>query len=401
MSAKPVKKAAKKAAVKKVSKPAAKVAKPAPAKKAAKAATKPALATVVEDGTEVVFIGFASPVEGVSELNIGDKLFIFDRNEDDGSYNVSRTAKSKPIDTLFRQEFRLASESASKDEVANTGKNGGAPLSAKTKAAVKETVAKTSKKTDAEADNGSKKSKDKEGRTVKKVEAKKEKAKPAKVEEPVGPVTLLPSVKALVKESEGDLIRAAELLTDRSGATDYSLGGILGKIEETAAFENIKDDEGQPKYGTGHKGFSKFVEDHLGMKYRKARYLITNYVTAVNCGITEKQLAGIGWSKLKEAVAVLTEDNKDEIIAEAKAMPFENFKAAMKKRLVNGGGKQHGNSKAELVTFTFRLHNDKATVATEALNKAKATLGIEGNDVGTNSMALDHILSEWMTYQEA
>ena len=403
MSAKPkttktvaaAKKAVKKVAAKKVA--AKKAAKPT----ASKSVSKPDLNAVVEDGTEIVFIGFQTPIEGVSELNIGDTVFISSRNEDDGSYNVSRTAKGKEIDTLYRKEFRLASEDAGKAEIANKGKNGGAPLSPATKEKVAKLVKKAAKpvKTDAEAYSGTKKKvvKDGEGRTV--VEKKEKPVKVAKPAPEVIPVTLLPALKKTVSEA-GGLIQAAEALADRVGETEYSLGGILGKISETNAFEELVDEDNKSIYGEGHVGFGKFCEAHLGIKYRKATYLIGNYVAAVACGITAKQMAGIGWSKFKEAVAVLTIENKDEILAEAKAMPYDSFKAAMKQRLVNGGGKLHGNSKADQKTFTFRLHNDKGAVALEALAKARGVLGIEGTDIVSQSQAFDHIVSEWLSMKD-
>lgn len=379
-------------------KAAAKAAAPKPAAKktAAKAAAQ--AEAIVPDGTEVVFTGFAAPIQGVSELSIGDRLYITSRNEDDGSYNVAKTPKGIAVDTLFRSEFRLGSEAATAAETANAGKNGGAPIS---KATAKKLGLKGGT-TDAEADAGTKTTgkaaKDKDGRTV--VAAKPAKA-PKPEPEPMAPVKLVGSAKTIAAEYNGDLVKAALILTERAESTDYTLGGVLAKIHETAAFEGILDAEGQPKYGTGHAGYGKFTELHLGMKYRKATYLEGIYTTCVRLGITEKQIAGIGWSKLKESLSSLTEENKDEILAEAKALPFDQFKAAMKKRVVNGGGKVHGNTNtADLTTFTFKLHNDKGQVLVEALDKAKTALGIEGTDVFTQSQALDHIVSEWLSMKD-
>lgn len=382
----------------------AKNAKPAAAKKAASktakaAATAAASETVeiVEAGTQIVFIGFQAPIQGETELKLGDALFVSSFNDDDGSYNVSRTEKSVPIDTLFRSEFRLASEPAGANEAANKGKAATVPAATPAPAAKK---AAKATKTDAEADSGTstKPVKDAVGKTV--VAAKES---PKKAENtslvPVVPVILQPALKKLVSEA-GGLIKAAEAMSDRMGETEHTLGGVLGKINETRAFEELLDSEGQPIY-SGHLGFGKFCEAHLGIKYRKATYLIGNYVCAVACGITPKQMSGIGWSKFKEAVSVLTAENKDEILGEAKALPYDQFKAAMKKRLIDGGGKLHGNTNtAEVTTFTFRLHNDKAQVLVEAMTKAKAALGITGNDVTANSQAIDHIVSEWVSMKD-
>ena len=138
------------------------------------------------------------------------------------------------------------------------------------------------------------------------------------------------------------------------------------------------------------------------MKYRKAKYLISIYRTCTERGITEKQLAGIGWSKIKEALGALsdTDADVDEILKDAKNLPLDEFKAAMRKKVIDAGGRVHGNTKADQVSFSFRLFNDKAALLTEALASAKATLGIEGDDIIANSQALDHIITEWLSMQQ-
>jgi hypothetical protein len=387
----------------KTAKPAAPIAaKKTAAKKAVPATTEaiaPAAdAPLVPDGTSVVFIGFRSPITGEPAVKVGELLFISSYNDDDTSYNVAKTAKGIAIDTLYREEFRLATAKEITDAAS--------PLTAK--------AAKT--KTDSEMDNGTLTTgkKDKEGKTilpakkaakVKTAKAAKE-PKPAKVKKvkepkvvapPPPPIKLLGSAKKAIEEA-GDLISAAEALMNRAEATDFTLGGVLAKIEETAAFEAITEKDGSPRYGIGHVGFGNFCEAHLGLKYRKATYLIKNYAVCVRLGITEAQIKGIGWSKLKEAVGVLSADNFAEILQEAKDTSYDEFAKAMKERKV-ATGNVHGNTTATLTTFTFKVFNDKAAAIKEALLAAKAALGAEGDDMATMSAAFDHIVTEWMQYQ--
>ena len=321
---------------------------------------------ILEVGTSVQFIGFKSPISGGTDIEVGDVLVITSFNEDDESYNVALDSNSEPIETLFREEFIVD------DEPVET-------LKAKVKARPVQTEAE-------EDSSGKKKVKDKAGKTVHTPESTA--------------ISLTDSVKAAMVEA-GGLIEAVEALIEKSSATDFTIGGLLAKIEETAAFESIVDAHGVSKYGTGHRGFGNFCETHLGMKYRKAKYLVNIYTTCTKRNITESQLAGIGWSKMKEALGALSDVDADidEIIDEAKNLSYDEFKAAMRKRVVDGGGKVHGNTKADQVNFSFRLFNDKAAVLTEALDSAKAILGIEGDDIGANSQALDHIVSEWLSMQ--
>lgn len=318
----------------------------------------------LEVGTRIKFIGFRTPISGETDIEVGDQLVIASYNDDDGSYNVAVDVSSPAVETLFREEFVLEGE--------------GMPDATKPKN-------KKAKQTDAEADSGkSKPVKDKAGKTIQKSDQLK----------------LTASVKAAMAEA-GGLIEAVEKLIEKSSATDFTIGGLLAKIEETAAFESIVDEYGVSRYGTGHRGFGKFVEDHLGMKYRKAKYLTGIYRVCTERGITEKQLAGIGWSKIKEALGALSDSDADvdEILEEAKNLSFDEFKAAMRKKVIDGGGRIHGNSKADQVNFSFRLFNDKAALLNDALASAKATLGIEGDDVVANSQALDHIVTEWLSMQ--
>lgn len=370
------------------------------AKTATKTAAKtaaPATAELVPDGTAIVFTGFRSPITGEPEVKVGELLYISSYNDDDQSYNVARGPKSQPVDTLYAEEFRLATAKEIKDAAA--------PLATK--------AAKGKTKTDSEIDNGTITTgkKDKVGKTilpakkagkVKAAKAAKE-AKPPKAEKEkpaavvLPPIKLLPTVKKAIEDSS-DLITAAESLMNRAEATDFTLGGVLAKIEETAAFESLKAKDGTPKYGVGHVGFGNFCEAHLGLKYRKAQYLIGNYTTCVRLGITEKQIAGIGWSKLKEAVGLMTADNFEEILQLAKDTPFGEFASEMKTRKI-ATGNVHGNTQATLTTFTFKLFNDKAEAIKEALKAAQAVLGKENDDMASLSAAFEHIVTEWVQFQ--
>lgn len=328
--------------------------------------TKQTAADALQVGTKIRFIGFRTPISGETEIEIGDELVIASVNEDDGSYNVAIDSNSAAIETLFREEFAVEGESVS-DTTAKPKK-------------------KRAKQTDAEADSGKAKPlKDKAGKTI---QQKSDKLK------------VTASVKAAMDEA-GGLIEAVEKLLEKSSATDFTIGGLLAKIDETSAFETLVDEYGVSKYGTGHRGFGKFVEEHLGMKYRKAKYLINIYKICTERGITESQLAGIGWSKMKEALRALNNSDSevDDILEEAKTLPFNEFKASMRKRVIDGGGRVHGNSKADQVNFSFRLFNDNAEVLKQALESAKEAIGVEGDDVTANSQALTHIVNEWLAMQ--
>lgn len=411
-----------------VTKPAA-----APVKgKAAKQTAAPANVQKFPDGTRVVFLGYRTPLQGEPLLTIGSLYYLQSWNDDDNSYNVSTKERNQAIDTVFDTEVRVATAKEIKaaetevpleDEERATGKKGtgkaGKTILPKkavlgksnkdTAAAAKAKAAAAEKKAKEKALRVESAAKAKELKAAKAAEAKaaKEKAKAeAKAAREAAkapkPVIVLPSVAKAIKSAAGDLIATAEALCERADSTDFTLGGVLARIQETAAFETLTDAKGQPKYGVGAVGFGNFCEQHLGMKYRKATYLIGIYTTCTRLGVTEQQLSGIGWSKIKEAVNQMTAENVDSILEQAKALPYEQFKQAMKKQLVAAGGKVHGNTdKVVKTTFTFKAFADQAEVISTALAlaKPKADVPADADEITANSLALVYIINEWVSMQ--
>ncbi len=64
----------------------------------------------------------------------------------------------------------------------------------------------------------------------------------------------------------------------------------------------------------GKRGFEDYIEKELGVKYRKARYLINIYDYFTALGIDETKLGQMGWSKAKELVGKATKENFDELV---------------------------------------------------------------------------------------
>lgn len=243
-------------------------------------------------------------------------------------------------------------------------------------------------------------------------EAPKEKAaKPAKT--PPAEVAVLPPVKKTtsvqnaIKEYGGDALQAAAKLIDRVDSTYFTLGGVLAEISQKKLYEQLLDEDDKPLY-SGQPGFAAYCENTLGLKYRKAQYLIQLYTKFVALGFTEKKLAGIGWTKLRELVNVVDEDNVEEWLAAIKDQSVKEIQESVKIALQQdgdgtgtGSGTGTKGGLAQVVKFTFVAHQDKAEVWKEALQKAAEVLGIEEDaEAPRNSAALDHIISEWLAMPE-
>lgn len=68
----------------------------------------------------------------------------------------------------------------------------------------------------------------------------------------------------------------------------------------------------------GYPSFDAYVEDKLQMKARKSHYLISCFKRLIEeLHVPREKLAEIGWSRAKEILPVVTEQNKAEWIAAA------------------------------------------------------------------------------------
>lgn len=201
-------------------------------------------------------------------------------------------------------------------------------------------------------------------------------------------------VQEEIGEDGSDAITAAKRLVESAERTYYTLGGVLAYIDRNKTYETFKV-KGEFPY-QGREGFEAFCSEHIGVEYRKARYLIAIYEAFTNAGLTEKKIGGIGWSKAKELVAILQAepDKVDQWVDKAKASGIPALKEAVKARMVKLGAKQHGNSGSKLFTCRFSVHQDEGAVVTEALALAKEQIETE-----SDNEAFAHIMKEWISYQ--
>lgn len=102
-----------------------------------------------------------------------------------------------------------------------------------------------------------------------------------------------------------DPLKAAARLVERQDRDDFTLGGVLSHIQRY----NLHCTLGY----SGTSDFQQYIEQELGVKYRKARYLISIYECFSKLGLDEQRLSAMGWSKAKELVRVVNKDNFDAL----------------------------------------------------------------------------------------
>ena len=184
-------------------------------------------------------------------------------------------------------------------------------------------------------------------------------------------------------ESEAELAVAIKVEMDRNNTSDFRIGGFLSKaMTETW-------------YG-GHEDLGSYAMEEFGFKPRKAKYLIAIYRNLCDSGLPLDKVMSIGWVKLKECIAFLTETNLDEWVKKAKklntAQFLEDARAHKKQLTITGSAASSSSTEAPNVTMmTFKFHDDQKVIVDEALNQAKK----EGN-TEFNSVALEYALAAYL-----
>jgi len=354
--------------------------------KKVKAAAAPTV-EILEVGTPVKFLGYASGEPGA--LEAGKTYVVHAYWQDDALYDLAAKATSKTaLDSVTTDEFEVVTDTApSKKAAAKKPKAAAVEVEEEEEApmvVVDDEPATPSKKA------GAKKA------------AKAEPAEPAAKPQPV---KQLSSVKEAIASAGGNAVTAADNLHGTVEFTYLVLGGVLAVIQSTDAHADPSNTEvGQSPYAEGQKGFAKYVEARLGMKYRKAQYLINIYETITKLGISESKLKGIGWSKLKDLVVYLNSGaDANEALELARKLSGSELRDEIKRRMVSEGKELHGNATAshEMDTFTFSVHNDQAETIREALKTAAEALDVAdpNEDPTTLGACFNHIVSEWYNLQ--
>lgn len=162
----------------------------------------------------------------------------------------------------------------------------------------------------------------------------------------------------------------------------FRLGGVLSVIQRNNWFH---DD--------GYEAFRDFVEAKFGIHYRKAMYLVAIYNGLVESGVAWEKVKGLGWSKLKELASILTTDNVDKWVAIASNCTVLQLIEYIKNEN-KAASATDGTSvapKPDLVTLSFKLHEDQRETVKMALEQAKKEAGTDFDAVALEAIAIAFI----------
>ncbi|QJP17369.1 hypothetical protein G3545_29245 [Starkeya sp. ORNL1] len=172
------------------------------------------------------------------------------------------------------------------------------------------------------------------------------------------------------------LIKAARRLANRKGRAELVLAGALARLARDGR--------------TGKQDFDEFLREELGVRYRKAMYLIGIHDHFHRMDIDERRLATMGWSKAKELIGIATRENFDDLADFAE----RNKRTALIEHLNANYGRAASITKSRARTggrMSFSLSRDQAETVQRALDMAKAKVGTD--DAGE---ALALVCGEWV-----
>jgi hypothetical protein len=179
--------------------------------------------------------------------------------------------------------------------------------------------------------------------------------------------------------TEAEAVEVAMKLVEVGDYATYHLGGVFCKMID----ENW--------YGE-HSDFRQTVEVDFGVKYRKAAYLMRIYRTITDKKISWEQIAGCGWTKLKELLPILTPANASKWAEKAKGMSTVALTDHVKNALAKGKGNDpDAASDNPVSTKTFKLHDDQKKVVMDAISDAKQKAGTEVDSVALELVCQDYL----------
>lgn len=143
----------------------------------------------------------------------------------------------------------------------------------------------------------------------------------------------------------------------------------------------------------GYTTWKEYVEKEIEMSIRKVQFFISIwdwFYVQINDKDIKEKLKGIGWTKVKEMVGVVTPDNADEWIEKAKNMNAIDFAEACRrfKKGISGddGGCVDGPGEVESSRrIAFKLMGDQSITVEDAMDMAKE---ITGSDKKGNLITL-------------
>ena len=220
---------------------------------------------------------------------------------------------------------------------------------------------------------------------------KAKRALPAEAEEEEAPqfadtATLLKIIK------KTDAVTAARDTMEKIEEQYFTLGGLLSIVMREAKHVDMG-------YADDKEGISDFFSTEIGVGYRQARYYIEIYENFRKAGLSEVELAGIGWTKARLMTDLLPDLNEKQtasLLEKARKLSRDKFDAEVKKiREKTTGSENRREETVSATKYAFKLYEQEAEIVNTALQAAAEQAGTD--DL---SKAFALIVQEWSVQNE-
>lgn len=176
---------------------------------------------------------------------------------------------------------------------------------------------------------------------------------------------------------------------DMPDRMDLMTGELLYEIWKNGYWKDYSLEVGET--GRPYVSFDEYAELELGIKRRKAYYLIEIYEKfVINLGLPMEVLGTLEWSKAKEVVSVITPDNWLEIVDKMKTMTVKEIKEWVKGLKGTSGTKADADD--AVIKRSYSLHLPQAEVVDQAIKLAKSMM-----DNDKDGYALEMVCSDFLS----
>lgn len=181
--------------------------------------------------------------------------------------------------------------------------------------------------------------------------------------------------------SEEDALGFLTSLTESRELSMFQMGGVLLRMKTNGW------------YGHGASDFYSFVRDNFGIEKRVAQHRMKVYSDLTALDIPVDAIKGIGWSKLRAASSILTEDNLTEVLSAIGDLPT---KAAVEEFVADYAGKtktESEESDSPSMMFKVSIHKDQEATIRAAIEKAKSESKTQFDGQALEYVCLDFLNS--------
>lgn len=133
----------------------------------------------------------------------------------------------------------------------------------------------------------------------------------------------------------------------------------------------------------GFTNFESYCTSELDFTYRKAKFLIEIWDKVQGYNISRDRIERIGWTKMKDIVKVMNDENYEEWLQRAEEMSVSQLSAQLSELKVEGS--------SGTTVVRLRMNAAEAAIIMEAVEAAKKLVNSD-NDVS----ALEMICQDWM-----